>query len=88
MGLLSYQAELTATIAATAPQGWMHPPPPLTLLALLHVVGFAQCLTLHALPLDAQAWEAREAAIGDIVVEEVVHHRGGDDVTDVLHVTA
>jgi hypothetical protein len=52
------------------------------------VVCFAQSLALHALPLDAQAWETCELAVGKVVIQEVVDHWGGDYVTHVLNITA
>lgn len=68
------------------------PSPPflssLTLLPLCHVTGLPQCLALHALPLNAQAREASELTMLQVVGEEVVHNGGGDDVTNILNITA
>jgi len=60
----------------------------LTFLPWFHVVCLPERLTLHPLPLNAQAREARDLAIFHIVCKEVVHHRGGDYVPHILHVTA
>ncbi len=42
---------------------------------------------LHALPLDAQCWEACEGAVRDVVCQEVVNDRRRNDPADVLRLT-